>query len=92
MVTVTRTSTTAVLALIAGVASLCCGILVLASKSDSYLIGIVLSGALALVLGVYSRIKIWRSNGRLRGKGFATWGMGMPLGGFALGFLLLPGT
>jgi hypothetical protein len=82
----------AVAAFLAGLSSVACGLLTLASGSDLFLLGVVLFGALALGLEISSRIEIKRSPSTLRGKALAGWGMGLPAGGFALGFLVLPAT
>jgi hypothetical protein len=87
-----RTSGQAAAALLAGLLSVACGVLALASESDLFLLGVVLCWLLALVLGVWSWVAIGRASGRLRGKTLAGWGMGAPLVGFGLGFLLLPAT
>ncbi len=92
MDTSNRVSLAAVLALVAGILAVVCGIMALASNSDWYLAGIGLWLLLSIVFGVYSWVRINRSEGRLQGKGVAFLGMGLPVGGFALGFLLLPQT
>jgi len=90
MATAARTSFMSVLTVLAGLSSLVCGFLSLMSDSDSFLLRVVLFFALSMLCGLLSWVGINRAGGRLHGKGFAACGMGMPLGGFALGFLLLP--
>ena len=87
-----RTSGKAVSTLFAGLLSVACGILAVASRYDFFLVGVVVFWLLAFVLGVWSWIEIKRSSGGLRGKGLAGWGMGAPVAGFALGFFLMPVT
>jgi hypothetical protein len=82
----------AVVALVAGILALVSGILAVFSRSDLFLVGVVLFGCLAFVFGIVGRIAIMRAGGTLRGKGLAAWGMGTPIAGFVLGFLLLPFT
>lgn len=88
----TRTSGKTLAALAAGLLSLACGLFALGSGSDLFLVAVVILGDLAFLLGIRGRIEIGRSEGRLRGKALAGWAMGIPTGGFALGFLLLPAT
>ncbi len=90
MSTVTRTSGKAVSTLVLGVSSLVCGYLGLVVENDWFLVAVVVFAALAVVLGVLSRIDIKRASGGLRGKGLVTWGIGTPLCGFGLAFLILP--
>ncbi len=90
MGTTTRTSGKAMAAFYAGLLSAACGLLALASRSDLFLLGVVLSAALAFALGVRSWVEIHRAAGALEGKSLAGWGMGIPAGGFALAFLVLP--
>jgi hypothetical protein len=92
MDTSSRVSLAAVLALIAGIFAVVFGIMALASNSDWYLAGIALSLLISFVSGIYGCVTISGSEGRLQGKGVALLGMGLPVGGFVLGFLLLPQT
>lgn len=92
METAAPTSGKAVAAFLAGVTSVVCGVLTLATRSDWFLVGIILFWLLAIVLGVRSRAEIRRADDQLNGKTLAGWGMGVPAVGFALGFLLLPAT
>src|SRR5687768_4824835 len=77
-------------ACLAGLLSVACGLLALASRSDLFLVGVVLFSVLALVLGAWRWLEIKRASGGLRGQAFVAWGIGIPAGGLALGFLLLP--
>ena len=87
-----RTSLQAIASLLMGLLSIACGFLALASQSDLFLLGVVLFWLLAILFGLRSWVAVRRSSGGLRGKGLAGWGMGAPLIGFGLGFLLLPVT
>lgn len=87
-----RTSRAAAAALVTGVSSLACGTLAVVTRFDQFLIGVVVFGVLTFVLGIYGWIAVKRSPAALRGKALAGWGMAIPTGGFALGFLLLPAT
>ena len=93
MGTARRTYRTATLALVLGMASVACGALALIAESGLFLIGAVLFWLLAVVLGIWSWIAIGRAGGNLRGRALAGWGMAVPtVGGFVLGFGLLPVT
>jgi hypothetical protein len=85
-----RTSWVCVFTFIAGLLTVGCAVLALGSASDLFLIGVVAFTVLTVVLGIYSWQKISSAAGRLRGKRLSGWGMGMPVCGFGLGFLLLP--
>jgi hypothetical protein len=87
-----RTSGKAVLGLVSGLLSFACGFLALTSGLDPFLLGVVLFGGSALVLGFRGWAEIKRAPDRLRGKGVAGWGLGVATAGFVLGFLLLPAT
>ncbi len=87
-----RTSVKAVGALLAGVVSVGCGLLALASASDLFLVGIPFFMLLALVLGWRAWVEVARSGGAVSGKALAGWGMAIPFVGVGLGFLLLPAT
>jgi hypothetical protein len=88
----TRTSGKAVAAFLAAELSVVCGVMVLVSTSDLFLLGIVLFAVLAFLLGVWSWVEILRASHPLGGKGLAGLGMTIPLVGLILGFLLLPAT
>ncbi len=90
MKTAIRTSGKAVVAMVTGILAVVSGMLANSSRSDLFLLGIPLFWGLAVVFGVVARIDIKRAAGTLAGKRLAAWGMGIPTGGFALGFLLLP--
>jgi len=92
METAIRTSRMAAAALFMGVLSLACGVLAVATRFDLFLIGVVVFGILTFVLGIRGWIAVKRSPATLRGKALAVWGMLIPIGGFALGFGLLPVT
>src|SRR5690242_8520247 len=92
MVNSSRISIAAASAFLSGILAVVCGILVLGTQSDGFLLGIVGFSLLALVLGTWGLIRIRWARGALRGKAFAGWGMGIPVCGFGLGFLLLPAT
>ena len=85
-----RTSRTAVAAFLSALLSVACGVLVLASDFDLFLAGVVLFAVLAIVLGIIAWIQVKRASDRLRGKALAGWAIGLPAGGVALGFLLVP--
>ncbi len=87
-----RTSLAAAAALLTGMASLACGLLALVTQFDQFLIGVVVFGVLTFVLGIYGWVAVKRSPAAIRGRALAGWGMVIPTGGFALGFLLLPAT
>jgi hypothetical protein len=87
-----RTSGAAAAALLMGVLSLACGLLAVATRFDLFLIGVVVFGILTFVLGIRGWRAVNRAPAALRGKALAVWGMLIPAGGFALGFLLLPAT
>jgi uncharacterized membrane protein HdeD (DUF308 family) len=87
-----RTSRAAATALVMGVLSLACGLLAVVTRFDEFLIGVVAFGVLTFVQGIRGWRAVKRSPASLRGKGLAMWGMAIPVGGFALGFLLLPAT
>jgi hypothetical protein len=86
MGTAIRTSAKAVAVFLAGLLSLACGLLALAS-SDLFLTGVALLMVLALALAVLS----WKESG-LRGATLAGLGMTLSAGGFALVFLRLSAT
>jgi lysylphosphatidylglycerol synthetase-like protein (DUF2156 family) len=88
----TRTSGKAVLTLVFGLSSLVCGFLALVAENDLLLVAVVLFAIAAVVLGVLSRLEIKRASGSLRGKALVGWGIGTPVGGFGLAFLILPMT
>jgi hypothetical protein len=87
-----RTSRTVAAAFLSALLSLACGVLAVVSESDGFLVGVALFAVLALVLGVLGWVRVGRAPDRLRGKALAGWGIGLPTGGVALGFLLLPAT
>jgi uncharacterized membrane protein HdeD (DUF308 family) len=87
-----RTSRAATAAFVMGVLSLLCGVLAVATRFDLFLIGVVVFGILTFVLGIRGWMAVKRSPAALHGKALAVWGMLIPVGGFALGFLLLPVT
>ncbi len=87
-----RTSRAAAAALVTGVASLACGLLALVTQFDQFLLGVVVLGVLTFVLGIGGWIAVKRSPAALRGKALAGWGMATSVGGFVLGFALLPAT
>jgi uncharacterized membrane protein HdeD (DUF308 family) len=89
---VIRTSSAAAAAFIMGVLSLLCGVLAVATRFDQFLIGVVVFGILTFVLGIRGWMAVKRSPAALRGKALAFWGMLILIGGFALGFMLLPVT
>jgi hypothetical protein len=80
----------AVAAFLSGILSLSSGFLAQVTDDDFFLIGIPVFFLLALILGIKGRRAIARNPGQLRGKALAGWGMGLPVGGICLGFLLLP--
>jgi hypothetical protein len=85
-----RTSRTVVAAFLSGLLAFACGVLAVASESDVFLLGVVLFAVLAVVLGIFGWVRVWRAPDRLRGKALAGWCVGLPVGAVALGFLLLP--
>ena len=85
-----RTSPKAAAALLFGLLSLGCGLLVLLGAPDFLLLGVPLFFGLAIPTGVLGGREVKRSHGQLRGKALAGWGIGLPVGGVCLGFLLLP--
>ncbi|HBI46555.1 MAG TPA: hypothetical protein DDY78_27430 [Planctomycetales bacterium] len=87
-----RTSWAAATALVTGVLSLACGVLAVVTRFDLFLIGVVVFGILTFALGIRGWMAVKRSPAVLRGKALAVWGMLIPVGGFALGFGLLPVT
>jgi uncharacterized membrane protein HdeD (DUF308 family) len=87
-----RTSSAAATAFLMGALSLICGIFAVVTRFDLFLIGVVVFGILTFVLGIRGWIAVRRSPAALRGKALAFWGMLIPIGGFALGFMLLPVT
>ena len=72
--------------------SLACGVLALFGSEDRLLAGVPLFWLLALILGIGALADIKRAAGGLGGSGLAGGGMGVPVAGFAIGFLLLPAT
>jgi hypothetical protein len=86
----TRTNRKAEAAFVSGVLAVACGVLTLTTNSDLFLVGIVLFAFLAVVLGIVGLLQIKADPEHLRGKGLAGWGIGLPIGAFGLGFLLLP--
>jgi hypothetical protein len=86
------TSGKAMVAFAAGLLSVLCGIIALVGSSDLFLAGVPLFWLLALVLGVWGLAGIRRAAGGLGGSGLACGGIGLPVAGFTLGFLLLPAT
>ena len=90
MDTTTGTSSKAMAGFLAGVLSLACGVLVLITQSDWFLVGIVVFLALAVVLGWRAWVEDGPSSGILTGRSLAGWGMALPIAGCGLGFILLP--
>jgi hypothetical protein len=86
----TRTSRIAATAFLSALLSVASGVLAVAIESDAFLLGVVFFAVLAVVLGICGLIQISRVPEPPRGKGLACWGIGLPAGGVALGFLLLP--
>jgi hypothetical protein len=84
-----QTSAKARAAFVLGLLSLGSGFLALVSETDFFLLGLF-GCPLAILLGVRGWREVGRSSGRLTGKALAGWGIGLPVGGFCLGFLLLP--
>lgn len=80
----------AVAALVVGLLALVSGLFAVSSRFDLSLVGIPFFWGLSLLLGTLSLVDINRAKGTLSGRRFATWGMGIPTGGFVLGFLVLP--
>ena len=78
--------------MLAGLLAVACGFLAVLSRSDLFLVGVAVCWLLAIVLGVRGWRAIRRAAGGLRGKTLAGWGMGVPLLGAGLGFILLPAT
>jgi hypothetical protein len=87
-----RTSKKLLLALILGMLSLGCGILALFSAFDFFLLGIPLFWLAALGAGIVGWREANQSAGQLRGYNLAKWGIGVPVVGACLGFLLMPFT
>src|SRR5260370_37616995 len=85
-----QTSSKAVAAFALGLSALGSGFLALVSGSDLFLLGIPAFTVLAIVFGIFGRREVNRAPDRWQGKGLAGWGMGIPMGGLGLGFLLLP--
>jgi hypothetical protein len=92
MIISVRTSKKPLVAFVLGMLSLGCGILALFSSFDLFLLGIPLFWLAALGVGIV----VWREAGgnvgHLRGQTLAKWGIGAPVGGACLGFLLMPFT
>jgi hypothetical protein len=87
-----RTSRLAVTAFCSGLGALVCGFLALVSDADFFLLGLATGFFLAVACAMAGLWAIRRSDGILAGKGLAKWGIGLPVGGLVLGFLLLPAT
>ncbi len=85
-----QTSHKAIAAFTLGLLALGSGFLALVSSSDFFLLGVPVFAVLAIVFGIMGRREVKRAPGRLQGKALAGWGMGIPVGGCCLGFLLLP--
>lgn len=79
-----------VAAFLLGLLALACGLLVLFGAPDFLLLGVPLFWGLAVPVGLLGRREVRQSQGRLKGKALAAWGMGLPAAGACLGFLLLP--
>jgi hypothetical protein len=92
METATPTSGKARVAFVAGLLSVLCGVVALVGSEDWLLAGVPLFWLLALILGIWGLADISRAAGGLGGSGVACSGMGLPVAGFAFGFLLLPAT
>jgi len=78
-------------AFILGLLSLGSGFLAIWSGTDFILLGL-LGGPLAIIFGILGLQDVGRSSGRLTGKALAGWGIGLPIGGFCLGLVLIPAT
>jgi hypothetical protein len=87
-----RISGKAVAALLLGLASLGSGFLALVTAFDLFLLGVVAGCMLAILFAALARRDMRHSQGVLQGKALAGWGVGLPVGGVCLGFLLLPVT
>jgi hypothetical protein len=87
---VIQTSGNAATAFFSSLLAVACGVLTVTTNSDLFLIGIVLFAFLAVVLGIVGLVEIKCDPEHLRGKGLAGWGIGLTVGAFGLGFLLLP--
>jgi hypothetical protein len=90
MASLNRISAKAAASFGAGILSLVCGFLAVASSSDLFLIGVPAFFVAAVILGMLGRRDIRRAPANLRGKALAAWGMAIPVGGIGLGFFLLP--
>jgi hypothetical protein len=87
-----RTSSAAASSLLCALASIACGILVILTQFDFLLFGIAGFGVLAIGLGIRGIRQVRRNPGQLTGAALAKWGIGLPLAGLVLGFVLLPAT
>jgi hypothetical protein len=73
-----------------GLACLVSGVMALVLTSDLLLLGVAVSFLAALVLGVLALRKAKGHPDRSRVRKLAGWGIGLPIGGLGLAFLLLP--
>lgn len=75
-----------------GVTTFACGFLAIAGRSDLLLLGVASCGVFALVLGIVALRDVRRNPAALGGAPLAAWGIGLPVAGIGLGFILLPMT
>jgi len=73
-------------------ASVASGILTVLSEFDSFLLGVVAFGVMAIGFGIYGIRQVCRNPSEFRGAALAAWGIGLPLAGLFLGFVVLPAT
>jgi hypothetical protein len=86
------TSRKAMVAFLLGVTAIACGFLAIAGQSDLLLLGVAGCGISALSLGIVALQDVRRNPGALRGAPLAAWGIGLPVAGIGIGFILLPAT
>src|SRR5207253_7729097 len=79
MASLNRISAKATASFGAGILSLVCGFLAVASSSDLFLIGVPAFFVAAVILGMSGRRDIRREPAKLRGKALAAWGMAFPV-------------
>jgi hypothetical protein len=87
-----QTSPKAALAFAFGLLSLGSGLMALLARSDLFRLGVPVGLVLALTFGILGLREVRGSSGRFTGRALAGWGIGLPVGGMSLGFLLLPAT